>query len=88
MKDFDREKFIYYMTGRTIDTTPFVCSTPAEGEPLLKVEGIGIKDLFDDISFELYPAKSLVLRGFWARGAASLRGRCSASKRFKRGIYP
>jgi simple sugar transport system ATP-binding protein len=72
MKDFDREKFIYYMTGRTIETTPFVCPTPPDGEPLLKVEGIGIKDLFDDISFELYPGEIIGITGLLGSGRSEL----------------
>lgn len=72
MKDFDRDKFIYYMTGRTIETTSFVCPTTPHGEPLLKVEGIGIKDLFDDISFDLYPGEIIGITGLLGSGRSEL----------------
>lgn len=72
MKDFDREKFIFHMTGRNIETSCFVGPTVIDGEPLLKVEGIGIKDLFDDISFDLYPGEIIGITGLLGSGRSEL----------------
>lgn len=62
MKDFDREKFIYYMTGRKIEDAHYEKPNIA-GDCLMKVDNIGIKTLFKGISFELYPGEILGITG-------------------------
>lgn len=71
MKDFDRAKFIFHMTGRTIETTRF---EPPEvsGKPLLKVENIGITDLFQDISFEVNEGEIVGITGLLGSGRSEL----------------
>ncbi|MCL2856107.1 MAG: sugar ABC transporter ATP-binding protein [Oscillospiraceae bacterium] len=71
MKEFDRAKFIYHMTGRTIEPTQFE-SPVTSGEPLMKVENIGITDLFDDISFELYAGEVMAITGLLGSGRSEL----------------
>ncbi|HWR24023.1 MAG TPA: sugar ABC transporter ATP-binding protein [Feifaniaceae bacterium] len=71
MKEFGRGKFIYHMTGRTIESTRFVAPT-ISGAPLLKAESIGIKDLFDDISFELYAGEIIGITGLLGSGRSEL----------------
>ncbi len=71
MKDFDRDKFIYHMTGRTIEATRFTAPTISD-DPLLKAESIGIKDLFDDISFELYAGEIIGITGLLGSGRSEL----------------
>ena len=53
MKDFDNEKFIFYMTGRKLDNSVFPGPDKKE-HLLLEVKNISSKSLFKDISFELY----------------------------------
>ena len=71
MKEFDHAKFIYYMTGRTIEATQF--KGPDEmGEPLMEADGIGISDLFEDISFKLYPGEVIAITGLLGSGRSEL----------------
>jgi len=73
MKDFDRQKFIFYMTGRTIETTKFVPPViPPSSEPVLKVDHIGIKGLFKDISFELHAGEVIGITGLLGSGRSEL----------------
>ncbi|HIY08669.1 MAG TPA: sugar ABC transporter ATP-binding protein [Firmicutes bacterium] len=71
MKDFDREKFIYYMTGRKIEESHYDQPEVA-GAPMFKVENIGIKDLFKDISFEVYAGEIVGITGLLGSGRSEL----------------
>lgn len=71
MKDFDREKFIYYMTGRKIEDSHYD-QPEVSGKPMLKVENIGIKDLFKDISFEVYAGEIVGITGLLGSGRSEL----------------
>ncbi len=71
MKDFDREKFIYHMTGRRIEDKNFVAN-PKNDVPVLKTENIGIKDLFKDISFEVYAGEIVGITGLLGSGRSEL----------------
>ena len=71
MKNFDREKFIYHMTGRTIESCRYK-QPQCTGEPLLKAENIGITDLFANISFELYKGEILGITGLLGSGRSEL----------------
>ncbi len=71
MNEFDREKFIYYMTGRKIEDTHYP-QPEVSGTPLMKAERIGIKDLFKDVSFELYPGEIMGITGLLGSGRSEL----------------
>ena len=71
IKDFDRKKFIYYMTGREIENEKFEVKSIGS-EPLLEVKNIGIKDLFKDISFKLYAGEVLGITGLLGSGRSEL----------------
>jgi len=71
MKDFDRDKFIYYMTGRKIEESRYEQPNIA-GDPLLKVDNIGIEHLFENISFDLYPGEILGITGLLGSGRSEL----------------
>ena len=71
MKEFDRAKFIYHMTGRTIEPTQY--KTPEiSDEPLMKVENIGITELFENISFEIYAGEIVAITGLLGSGRSEL----------------
>lgn len=71
IKEFDREKFVFHMTGRAIENSPFE-PTEIGTEPLLEAKSIGIKDLFRDISFSLYPGEILGITGLLGSGCNEL----------------
>ena len=71
MKDFDREKFIYYMTGRKIEDTHYD-QPEVGGDAVLKVENLGITNLFKDISFEVYPGEVVGVTGLLGSGRSEL----------------
>ncbi|MBQ8670665.1 MAG: sugar ABC transporter ATP-binding protein [Oscillospiraceae bacterium] len=71
MADFDREKFIYYMTGRKIKESYYEKPNIA-GDCLMKVDNIGIKTLFKSVSFELYPGEILGITGLLGSGRSEL----------------
>ena len=71
MKDFDRAKFIFHMTGRTIEPTLFRDPETSD-EPLMKVEDIGITDLFEGINFELYAGEIIAITGLLGSGRSEL----------------
>jgi len=72
MKEFDQAKFIYYMTGRTIEATHFRGPEITDQEPLMQVTGLGINGLFEDISFELYPGEIIAITGLLGSGRSEL----------------
>lgn len=71
MKDFNREKFIYYMTGRKIEDSHYE-QPEISGEPVLKVENIGITSLFEDISFEVCKGEIIGITGLLGSGRSEL----------------
>ena len=71
MKDFDNEKFIYYMTGRKLVTTAF--RGPERREKLLlEVKNISSEHLFKNISFELYAGEIIGITGLLGSGRSEL----------------
>lgn len=71
IKDFDREKFIFHMTGHAIENSKFEVKEIGQ-QPLLEVKNIGIKDLFRSISFSLYPGEILGITGLLGSGCNEL----------------
>lgn len=71
MKDFDREKYIYYMTGRSIEARNFTAK-PSGDTPVLHVENIGITDLFRDVSFDVYAGEIVGITGLLGSGRSEL----------------
>jgi len=71
MKDFDSDKFIYYMTGRKIEQTAF--GEPEKiGKRLLKADKIGIKSVFKDVSFDLHEGEIVGITGLLGSGRSEL----------------
>lgn len=77
----DNEKFIYYMTGRKIEEDLFVPDKVETSRPIFRVENLGIKNAFEDVSFEVYPGEILGITGLLGSGRTEL-----AKSLF--GIYP
>ena len=71
IREFDRKRFIYYMTGREIESETFEAKNIGS-EPVLEVRNIGIKDLFADISFKLYAGEVLGITGLLGSGRSEL----------------
>ena len=71
LQEFDRKKFVYYMTGREIETVKFQPKNIGK-QPLFEVQNIGIKDLFKDVSFQLYPGEILGITGLLGSGRSEL----------------
>ena len=71
MREFDRDKFIFHMTGRSIDVEPYRPES-ISAEPLLKVENIGIKDLFEGISFDVHVGEVVGITGLLGSGRSEL----------------
>ena len=71
IREFDRKRFIYHMTGREIENEKFEVKNIGSS-PLLEVKNIGIKDLFDDISFKLFAGEILGIIGILGSGRSEL----------------
>lgn len=72
-KGLDIKTMEYYMTGREIDTSQIVLpETETITTPLLKVEKLGLRGIFTDISFELMPKEILGITGLLGSGRTEL----------------
>lgn len=72
-KGLDIKTMEYYMTGREIDTSQIVLpETETVTTPLLKVEKLGLRGIFTDISFELMPKEILGITGLLGSGRTEL----------------
>lgn len=71
MKDFNTEKFVYYMTGRALDTSRF-SGTEKLGAELLWVNHISAKTLFEDVTFRLSAGEILGITGLLGSGRSEL----------------
>jgi simple sugar transport system ATP-binding protein len=80
---FNKNNFIYYMTGRELEEVQFVPENLSE-KPMLEVENLSKKGCFKDISFSLNGGEILGITGLLGSGrtelALSLFGRLPADK--------
>ena len=67
----ERKDLIYYMTGREINDDFFVPENISE-KPVLEVENLGLKDKFEDVSFELRKGEILGITGLLGSGRTEL----------------
>lgn len=71
--EFDRDKLIYYMTGRQVEQSFYERGTDgAQVNPLLKVENLSRQGEYGDISFELFPGEILGIVGLLGAGRTEL----------------
>jgi simple sugar transport system ATP-binding protein len=69
----DIKKMEFYMTGREIDTTQIALPEVTVSQtPLLKVDHLGLKGFFSDVSFELMPKEILGITGLLGSGRTEL----------------
>ena len=70
-KGLERKDLIYYMTGREINDDFFIPENISE-TPVLEVENLGLKDKFDDVSFDLRKGEILGITGLLGSGRTEL----------------
>lgn len=71
MRDFDADKFVYYMTGRTLEKGRFA-GTEELGDELLCADRLSAKTLFEEVSFKLYSGEVLGITGLLGSGRSEL----------------
>lgn len=71
MREFDTERFVYHMTGRSLEESRFA-GTEEPGEELLRADRLFAKTLFEDISFQLYAGEVLGITGLLGSGRSEL----------------
>lgn len=67
----DRNKLVYYMTGRRIEEADYDYA-PQRDRPLLEVSHLSSRGNFEDISFSLYPGEILGVTGLLGSGRTEL----------------
>ncbi|MDD7267132.1 MAG: sugar ABC transporter ATP-binding protein [Lachnospiraceae bacterium] len=71
-KDLDREKFTYYMTGRSIQEVPYQYIEAKDQVPVLEVKHLSLKNGFADVSFQLKRGEILGITGLLGSGRTEL----------------
>lgn len=66
------EDFVYYMTGRHISEEKFLAEDREPDKSLFRVEKLGLKDGFAEISFEINPGEILGITGLLGSGRTEL----------------
>ena len=72
-KGFTNDDFVYYMTGRKIDTELLVVPEPGPDEvPILEVKNLSLKNEFEDVSLKVYKGEVLGITGLLGSGRTEL----------------
>lgn len=72
-KGFTNDDFVYYMTGRKIDTELLTVPEPAPDEvPILEVKNLSLKNEFEDVSLKVYKGEVLGITGLLGSGRTEL----------------
>ena len=73
IENFDINSVAYYMTGREIPDVPYEkAETGADEAPILELEGLTMRDKFEDITLSLYPQEILGITGQLGCGRTEL----------------
>jgi simple sugar transport system ATP-binding protein len=72
VEDFDRVSLGRAMTGRDVRDTRDVTAFDESARPVLKVEGLGLDDAFEDVSFEVRPGEILGITGLLGSGRGEI----------------
>ncbi len=70
-ENFQKEKLVYYMTGKEIEEEPFVCEK-VSGEPLIEVQNISRQGEFENVSFAVHSGEILAITGQLGSGRTEL----------------
>ena len=71
VSDFDERKIIFYMTGRELSGQRFTFA-PEGKRRVLEVSGLGYRDKFQDVSFDLREGEILGITGLLGSGRTEL----------------
>ena len=72
-KDFNSDDFVYYMTGRKIDTELLTVPDPEpDAVPILEVKNLSLKNEFEDVSLKVYKGEVLGITGLLGSGRTEL----------------
>ena len=71
-KEITDDQFVYFMTGRKLEQTPFLAETTDWKNSILKVEGLCLKNGFENISFEIHAGEILGITGLLGSGRTEL----------------
>jgi len=70
--DFDRQALVKHITGREVREVREVTTPDYSGEPLLKVEHLGLPGAFADVSFTVHPGEILGISGLLGSGRTEI----------------
>ncbi|NSW77112.1 MAG: sugar ABC transporter ATP-binding protein [Candidatus Atribacteria bacterium] len=71
--NFDRNKLVFYMTGREIEESRYQYTGSPDGkEPLLRVENLSCRGSFANVSFAVYPGEIVGITGLLGSGRTEL----------------
>lgn len=70
--EFDWAKLSYHMTGREVRQARATSVVAAKGPALLRVEGLGLRGAFSDVSFALHRGEVLGITGLLGSGRTEL----------------
>ncbi|MDD2960107.1 MAG: sugar ABC transporter ATP-binding protein [Lachnospiraceae bacterium] len=66
-----QEKMVFYMTGRELVSRTFIYERP-NTEPVLQVKGLGLKNYYKDINFDVYEGEVVGITGLLGCGRSEL----------------
>jgi simple sugar transport system ATP-binding protein len=72
VQDYDRASLGRAMTGRDVRDTRDVSAFDATARPVLRVEGLGLDDAFEDVTFDLRPGEILGITGLLGSGRGEI----------------
>ena len=71
-RELDSSKFAYYMTGRTFEEEKYSYISSYDQQPRMEIRNLGLKGVFSDITFKLYPGEILGVTGLLGSGREEL----------------
>ena len=72
VEEFGVRSLTEAMTGREVDDSRVVVEVDPDAEPLLRVESLGLRGAFSDITFDLRPGEVLGLTGLLGSGRGEI----------------